>query len=129
MVKFKLVIGEKSGKTKQLEADETASKQLIGKKIGDTFKGELIDFAGYEFEITGGSDSAGFPMRKDVAVSGRRKVLVVNGIGLKNNPDKVRRRRTVSGSVIGAHIAQINTKVVKAGQKPLFEQTTTEQKA
>ena len=67
MAEFKIVISDpKKGKSLQRELKDDAAKGLVGKKIGDTFKGELIDLPGYEFKITGGSDKAGFPMRWDV---------------------------------------------------------------
>jgi small subunit ribosomal protein S6e len=50
-------------------------KALNGLKIGQTFKGEIIDYPGYEFQITGGSDNAGFAMRKDINNNARAKIL------------------------------------------------------
>jgi small subunit ribosomal protein S6e len=122
MVKFKIVIGDSSGLTKQVEVDEPASKVFLNTRIGETVKGEVVDLVGYELQITGGSDIAGFPMRSDIALSGRKKVLVSNGVGVRKNPDKIRRRRTVAGGVVGPHIAQINVKVVKTGAQPLFSE-------
>ncbi len=122
MVKYKIVIGEKSGKTKQIELEEAPSKALNGFKIGETFKGETIDMPGYEFLITGGSDSSGFPMRHDVNLAGKKKILLVSGIGIKKNVAGRRVRKTVAGNTVGPNTAQINLKVTKAGKKPLFEE-------
>ena len=120
----KLVIGDTSGKTKQVEAD---TKVFIGKKIGESFKGELIDMPGYEFTITGGSDSSGFPMRFDVDSSSKKKILIVKGLGLRKPKREGNRvRRTVSGNTVGKETAQINVKVTKAGKEPLFAEPAAE---
>jgi small subunit ribosomal protein S6e len=116
----KIVIGDRSGKTKQVEAE---NKLFNAKKIGDSFKGELINLPGYEFQITGGSDSSGFPMRKDVDSGNKKKILIVKGLGLqKGRREGDRRRRTVAGNTVGKETAQLNVKVTKAGATPLFEE-------
>ncbi|MFT4343717.1 MAG: 30S ribosomal protein S6e [Candidatus Woesearchaeota archaeon] len=122
MAKFKLVLGDKSGKTKQIEVENDAAKAFLGKKIGQTIKGELIDMTGYEFLITGGSDNSGFPMRQDVQLAGKRKILIVDGVGLKPTRKGMRIRKMVAGAIIGENIAQINLKITKVGAKPLFEE-------
>ena len=66
MTAFKIVIGTKKGKCLQKELSEDESSNFIGKKIKETISGDLLGFSGYEFEITGGSDNCGFPMRRDV---------------------------------------------------------------
>ena len=77
MAEIKANIGD--GKTKKTYNKTLTEEQLTGlsgKKIGDVVKGELIDLpAGYELEIKGGSDSSGFPMRKDVNGFNRKKNL------------------------------------------------------
>ena len=122
MVKLKLVLGDPSGKTKQLEIEESNSKYFMGLKIGDTVKGETVDMPGYEFLITGGSDNAGFPMRRDVVSANRKKLLLVTGLGIRKNEKGRRVRRTVAGGIIGPNSAQINLKVTKQGKKPLFDE-------
>lgn len=117
---MKICIGDPSGKTKHIEVAET--KALHGKKINDTIKGELIDMPGYEFLITGGSDDSGFPMRKDVDLDGKKKILIVKGVGLKPQRRGQRKRKTVAGNTVGALTAQLNLKVTKAGKTPLFEE-------
>ncbi len=118
---IKLVISHpKLGKSVQKEVKEVDAKKLMGKKVGETFKGELIDLTGYEFEITGGSDYAGFPMRKDLPGVGRKKILSVGGIGIHNSEKGIKRRKTVAGNTVHAQTAQINAKVVKQGKDELF---------
>lgn len=127
MAEFKLVIGEpKSGKCKQIVLTADQSKGLVGKKIGETFKGELIDITGYEFKLTGGSDYCGFPMRKDIPGIARKKILAVSGVGVKSGRKGQRQRKNVAGNTIYEKTAQINVTVVKAGKKDLFAEPAPE---
>ncbi len=119
MVGFKVVIGTKDGKCHQKEVAEADSKNLVGKKIGETIKGELIGLTGYEFTITGGTDYAGFPMRQDIAGTGRKRILAVAGVGLKKKDRGLRKRKTVCGNTIHVKISQINLKILKEGKEKL----------
>lgn len=119
MVSFKVVIGTKEGKCLQKEVAEPDANTFLGKKLGDKITGENIGFTGYEFEITGGSDYAGFPMRSDIPGVGRKRILAVQGIGLKKIAKGIRVRKTVCGNTIHPKIAQINLKVTKQGAQPL----------
>lgn len=117
----KIVISDpKSGRTVQKEISDEKIDAMYGKKLGDKFEGDLVGFDGYEFEITGGSDFCGFPMRKDVEGTLRKKILAVSGIGLKKNNPGVRTRKTLAGNVIYEKTAQINVKVLKTGAEDLF---------
>lgn len=116
-------------KTKQIELSDEQSKALFEKRIGETIKGELVDLPGYEFEITGGSDNAGFPMRQDVVVPGRRKILVTKGTGNQDTRAGRRLRKTVAGAVIYRETAQVNLKAVKEGKQSLFEEPKAEEPA
>ena len=130
MVEFKVVLSDpKKGLSKQTQLSADNSKQLIGKKIKDTVKGEIIDMAGYEFQITGGSDTAGFPMRSDVPGSARKKVLAGKSVGvrkLRNKQDRI--RKTVCGNTINERTAQINIKIIKMGPKDIFKEAPAEEK-
>ncbi len=119
MVEFKLVIGQKDGKCIQKAIKEPEANALLGLKIGDKVLGDKLGMAGYEFEICGGSDYCGFPMRKDVPGIGRKKILMTKGVGLKDAPAGIRKRRTVCGSTIHSKITQLNLKVVKEGKDQL----------
>jgi len=119
----RLVIADpKIGKTRQIEIDDTKLRNLIGNKIGDTIAGNPFGFPGYEFKITGGSDSDGIPMRFDVHGGVRKKILMSKPPGYKPKRRGLRRRKTVCGNLITDEVAQINMKVVKWGTKPLFEE-------
>ncbi len=121
MMEFKLNIGcPKTKKCVKKELKDTDCKALIGKKIGEVLKGEAIDFPGYEFKITGGSDASGFPMRHDVDSNQRKKILISSGVGIKKKKRKgIRVRRTVAGNTIHEKTAQINMKILKYGPQPL----------
>ncbi len=118
---LKLNIGTKSGETHTEELTDDESKPLQGMQIGDTISGDEIGFSGYKFEITGGSDNAGFPMRKDVSGTQRKRVLVTGGVGFRGDTEGERRRRTVAGNTIGRETVQVNIKVLEEGDEPLGE--------
>ncbi len=119
MASFKVVIGTKEGKCLQKEVPDADAHAFLGKKIGDKIMGETLGFTGYEFEITGGSDYAGFPMRSDIPGVGRKKILAVESIGLKKISKGLRVRKTVCGNTIHPKISQVNLKITKAGSAPL----------
>ena len=116
MVKFD--IGNKD-KTFHLEADI----DLSGLKIGDKVKGEEIDhkFSGYEFEITGLSDTSGFPSRADVDGVGRKRILLKRGIGMRKKGKGLILRKSVRGYTISSEISQINLKTIKEGNESLLK--------
>lgn len=126
---MKVVIGTKSGKCLQQEVSEEDAPQWFGKKLGHTVKGDLLGHEGYEFVITGGSDTCGFPMRKDVKGAGRKKIFAVSGVGLKKTRKGMRRRKTVCGNTISEVTSQVNLRVEKEGKKPLFEEKKEEAQA
>ena len=121
-MEFKLSIGDpKTGKTVKKVVSDKAAEAFLKKRIGDKISGDVIGFAGYEFEISGGSDYCGFPMRRDVRGTARKKVLIVRGVGIRKNRKGRRVRKTVAGSTIYTRTAQINLKILKYGSKPLAE--------
>jgi len=122
MVEFKLTIGDpKTGKCFQRTVSENDAEAFIGLKIGDIVKGEAIDLTGYEFQVTGGSDFCGFPMRKGI-VGIRKKILAEGGVGFSKYRG-IRIRKTVCGETIDDKISQINLKVLKQGKAPLVAET------
>lgn len=131
MAEIKVVLSNpKTGKSYQKVLKDEDSKRVMGLKIGDTVKGEMMNLTGYEFEITGGSDFAGFPMRADVPGFGRKKILATHGIGIKKKRKwaGVRRKKNVAGNLIYEKTAQINMKVIKEGKMPLGEEKAEEPK-
>lgn len=127
---FKTNISHK-GKTYKLEIE---SEELVGAKIGDKIKGEDVDvsLAGYELEITGTSDKAGFAGLAEQKGSGLRKVLLTYGRGMKKKPRRggkkkvgsprgLRLRKNFRGNEISTDTVQINIKVLKEGDKKFDE--------
>lgn len=130
---FKINIAEKNGKTYHLE---TESEELIGKELHNKIEGKDIssELGGYEFEITGASDSSGFTTMEGVEGTGLKRVLLTYGKGMHRRPRRegkkkvsnfkpkgLRMRKTVRGNVISPVIAQINLKILKEGHKKLSE--------
>lgn len=120
MVEFKLVISDpKVKKAYQVELKSPDADRLLGKKLGETIRGELINLAGFEFKITGGSDNQGFPMRLDVTGAKRIRALIGSGPGIRIKQYGERKRKSIRGNQIADDIAQINLKVTKEGHKPI----------
>jgi len=121
-MEIKLDIGTKEGKTYHYELKEK-SINFLGKKIGDIIKGEEIDkkFSGYEFEITGLSDTSGFPGVKGVKGKVRR-LLLSYGVGMRQRrPKGLRKKKSVHGEEITEDVVQVNLKVIKEGKVKLSE--------
>jgi len=137
---FKINVAYK-GKTFKVESEDEG---LVGYSIGDKIKGEELsgDLAGYEIEITGTSDKAGFMGSPDIKGPNLHKVLLGYGRGMKKKPKKegkkkvsspngLKLRKTIRGKEISLATVQINTKVLKEGSKKfdsLFE-TPAEEKS
>ena len=130
---FKVNISEKSGKTYKLE---TENEEVVGKELHDKVDGKIFlpDLEGYELEITGASDKAGFTAMKEVEGVGLKRVLLGYGKAMHKRPRKegkkmpsnpkpkgLRMRKTVRGKVISPDIVQINLKVIKEGAKKLAD--------
>ena len=123
---MKAVINDpKTGKSFQIEIE---GEKLFGKKIGDEIDGVVLGYEGYKFKITGGSDKDGFPMRKDVHGTGRKKIYLSSGPGFRPKRKGEKRRKTVRGNTIAEDIAQINLMVTKHGKVPL-KKPESEEKA
>ena len=109
------------GLSKLIEIDEKKFR-FEGMKIGDSIKGGLLGFPNYEFEITGGSDASGFPMRKDVHGPVKKKILVSKrAIGYKPRRKGQKRRKTVRGNEITYDMTLINLRITKYGEAELFK--------
>ena len=129
---FKINVAYK-GKTFKVETED---EKLVGYSIGDKVKGEEIseDLTGYELEITGTSDKAGFCGVQSINGPNLHKVLLGYGHGMhmkpkgekkvNKKPNGLRLRKTVRGKEISPFTIQINTKVLTEGAKKfdaLFE--------
>ncbi|MFP4523305.1 MAG: S6e family ribosomal protein [Candidatus Woesearchaeota archaeon] len=120
-LKVKLNIGDsKSKKTYNKELTQEQFLHFLNKKIGDVVKGDAVELAGYELTITGGSDAAGVPMRRDVHGPNRKRILAVGGTGIKSIPrDGAKIRKLVAGNTVYDKTSQINTIVSKWGKDPI----------
>lgn len=120
-MEFKVVVSDpKTGKSIQVDVKDDKAKALSGKQIGDEVDGSFVGLTGYKLKIMGGSDKAGFPMKKGVHGTARPMVLLSGGVGY--NPKRAeRRRKRLRGEKIDADIVQVNTKIVSAGKKTVEE--------
>ncbi len=125
---FKINVAH-NGKTYKIESE---NEELVGNSIGEKIDGSLIseDLAGYELEITGTSDKAGFCGIPEVNGPRLQKLLLSYERGMKKrpkhegkktrsntNPKGLRLRKTVRGKEISLDTVQINIKVLKEGKK------------
>jgi len=114
MAKFKIVVSDpKAGTSKVVELEEARATPLIGRKVGETIDGAVVDLPAQKVQITGGSDQDGVPMRGNVHGGGRRNVVLSGGTGFSPKRKGERKRKTVRGSVITDEIVQINMKIVE----------------
>lgn len=117
MVTHTLVINDsKTGKSYQKVLETEA---FLGKKIGDVVPGEYAGLEGYELQIRGGSDIAGFPLRKDVEGTGRKRGLFSYSVGMRERGSGLRRRKTVCGNTITATTVQVNLRIANYGKDPV----------
>jgi small subunit ribosomal protein S6e len=135
---FKFEIGH-GKRTAHLEAE---SESIMGKKLGEKISGDEIspNLSGYELEITGASDKAGFPSAKKVEGPGLKRLMLTKGFALRKLKKKkktatrkkikkgLRKRRTVRGNTISGDTVQINLKVLKEGSKKFDEIFPVKQK-
>ncbi len=121
MAKFKVIISDpESGTSKVVELEESRAAPFVGKRIGETVEGALVDLPAHKLQIVGGSDKDGVPMRPSVHGGVRRDVVLSGGVGFNPKKTGERKRKTVRGNVITDEIVQINTKIV---EKPKSKET------
>lgn len=114
---LKVVIGIKSGKTFQKELSGEEAEALYGRVLGEEINGELLGLSGAKLLITGGSDASGFPMRKDLPGTVKKKIFTNKSIGFRG---KLRGKRfgglkikkTMAGNTIFEKTHQLNLKAL-----------------
>ncbi|PSQ43938.1 30S ribosomal protein S6e [Halobacteriales archaeon QS_9_68_42] len=113
-----VVVGDPDeGTTHSFDVDGQDANRFIGRSIGETVEGGAVGLSGYELEVTGGSDTAGRPMREDVSGTGTAAVLLEGGVGFDPTVDGERKRVTVRGAEISDETRQINAKIVTRGDE------------
>jgi small subunit ribosomal protein S6e len=128
MAKFKVIVSDpEAGTSKIVELEEARAAPFIGRKIGESVDGAVVDLPAHKLKITGGSDRDGVPIRPNVHGGARRKVILSGGVGFKPHRKGERKRKTVRGNSITDEIVQINTKITEKPKKPA--ETKTEQAA
>ncbi|USN43944.1 MAG: 30S ribosomal protein S6e [Candidatus Woesearchaeota archaeon] len=118
---IKAVIGCKNGKSYQKEFSQEESESLNARVLGEEFDGSIVGFSGVTFQITGGSDAEGFPMRKDLNGTNRKQILLAKGVGFKGKLRKkrfggLRVKKTIAGNTVYKKTHQLNLKVVKGDE-------------
>lgn len=113
---IKIVIGTKTGKCFQKELSKEESESLYGKVLGEELNGELLGFSGVKLSITGGSDASGFPMRKDLPGTNKKKLLITKGTGFKGKLrgkrfGGLRLKKMIAGNTVFEKTNQLNLKV------------------
>jgi len=132
MAEFKLVLGRGDGKSFQRVVKGKEAEALLKKRIGDRISGKDIGMEGYEFEIKGGSDKCGFPMRKGIQRTRQKIMISGKGVGFcgkdrnKKKQKGLKKKKTVCGERISRSIVQINLKILKEGKEKLGEEKKEE---
>ena len=116
-IKF-VISNPKTGKTYQKEIDPSGAKKFIGMNVGGNFEGSMIGLKGYKLSITGGSDNCGFPLKKGVHESRRKKILMRSGIGYRPKNEAIRRKTVASEQILESTV-QINTKIISEGKETI----------
>jgi len=112
MGKIKLSISNIDGTTQNIEVEGSRSQPFTGRKIGDEIEGTILDMPDIKFQITGGSDKDGFPMRPDVHGGIRKRILLSSGTGFNQKAKGERRRKMIRGNTITDDIVHINLKTL-----------------
>jgi small subunit ribosomal protein S6e len=113
-----VVSDPKSGRAINKKTDEAV---FLNRKIGDEVDLHAIGLSGFRGKITGGSDRQGFPMKKSLQGSGRKKLLLKAGIGFNASRDGEKRRKSVRGNTVSPETMQLNISITKHGDRDLKE--------
>jgi small subunit ribosomal protein S6e len=114
MAEFQVVVADPdSGRTYQRDVDGQDANRFLGRELGEEVDGTAVGLDGFTLELTGGSDTAGRPMRKDVAGANLKELLLEGGVGYHPSRDGERKRVTVRGREVSEETVQINAKVVE----------------
>ena len=123
MAEFQVVVGDpETGDSYQFEVADADANRFLGRTLGEEVDGGAVGLDGYTLELTGGSDTAGRPLRPDVGGSNLREILAdERTVGYKPTRDGERRRVTVRGNEITDEVAQLNASIVERGDTEVAE--------
>jgi len=114
MAKFKVIVSDpETGTSKVVELEEARAVPFIGRRVGETIDGAVVDLPAHKVQILGGSDKDGVPMRGNVHGGVRRNVVLSGGAGFSPKKKGERKRKSVRGSTITDEIVQINMKIAE----------------
>ena len=116
MAEFTVAVSDpESGHTYQVDVDGQDANRFIGRELGDEVDGGAVGLDGYTLELTGGSDTAGRPMRPDVRGVQTKSIMSDGGVGFEPTTDGERKRITIRGREVSDETRQINAMVVGRG--------------
>ncbi|PSP95034.1 30S ribosomal protein S6e [Halobacteriales archaeon QS_4_62_28] len=116
MAEFTVAVSDpETGTTYQIDVDGQDANRFIGRELGEEVEGGAVGLDGFTLELTGGSDTAGRPMRADVRGVATKSILTDGGVGYKPSRDGERKRITVRGREISDETAQINARISEHG--------------
>jgi small subunit ribosomal protein S6e len=108
--------------------DEEKLRAFYDKRISHEVEGDVLgdDFKGYVFQITGGNDKQGFPMKQGVLTTKRVRLLLKEGmkcyVAKKRGESK---RKSVRGCIVSHELSVLSLIVVKKGEKDIPGLTDT----
>lgn len=122
MAEFTVVVADpEDGAAHQRAVEGQDANRFMGRSIGEAVDGSAVGLDGYTVEITGGSDTAGRPMREDVAGPALKSLLLDGGTGFNPSRDGERKRVTVRGREVGEETRQINATITARGEQSVGE--------
>ena len=122
MADFTVVVADpEEGTAYQRAVEGQDANRFVGRSIGDEVDGSAVGLDGYTVELTGGSDTAGRPMREDIAGPALNAVLLSGGTGFNPTRDGERKRVTVRGREVGEETRQINATITARGDQSVDE--------
>lgn len=123
MAEFQVVVGDPdTGQSYQVEVTGNDANRFLGRALGEEVDGAAIGLDGYTLALTGGSDTAGRPLRADLPGGNLRQVLAdERTVGYKPTRDGERRRVTVRGGEVNEEVAQLNAIIVEHGDSDVAD--------
>ena len=113
MAIFKVIVSDKHGKSISSELKDKEAQPLLGSRIGDLVDSSILGMSNGKFQVTGGSDKSGTPMRKDVHGGVKKYILLSKGTGMRSNREGIRKRKLIRGNIVTEEIYQLNCLLVE----------------